>query len=38
MVKLYRFDSEKGDWIFCDYGVKSKVDLYLAQGYIVYHI
>ena len=38
MVKLYRFDKEKEDWVFFDYGVKNLIDVYLAQGYIVHHI
>ena len=35
MVKLYKFDTKKGDWVFVDYGVESKTEQYLAQGYVV---
>ena len=37
MVRLYKFID--GDWRFVDYGVLSKSDTYIAQGYLVryYH-
>lgn len=35
MVKLYRFDNKNGAWVFFDWGVRSKVREYTAQGYIV---
>ena len=35
MLKLYKF--KKGQWIFVDYGVKSKEAEYLAQGFIIIH-
>ena|GEM_PF-2828387 len=35
MVKLYRYDAQKEQWIFADYGVKSKENEYALQGYIV---
>jgi hypothetical protein len=35
MVKLYRFNKQTGQWVFADYGVKSKVNEYTLQGYIV---
>jgi hypothetical protein len=37
MVKLFRFDETKRDWVFADYGVKSKVSQYTKQGFIVVH-
>ncbi len=37
MVKLFRFDESKRDWVFADYGVKSKVSQYTKQGFIVVH-
>ena len=35
MVKLYRFDEELNQWVFVDYGVRNKADLYTSQGFIV---
>lgn len=35
MVQLYKFVN--GDWRLVDYGVISKIDIYLAQGYMVKH-
>jgi len=37
MVKLYRYDREKGEWVFFDYGVKSRAREYNLQGYMVAH-
>ena len=37
-MKLYRYDREKGKWVFVDYGVKSKVKEYILQGYVVIYI
>ena len=33
MVKLFRFNGT--EWVFFDKGLKSLVDLYCAQGYLV---
>lgn len=38
MVRLYKYDSRYEEWIFFDYGVKSKVKEYTAQGYMVIYI
>ena len=35
MVHLYKYDNHSRQWKFFDYGVKSKVNEYNAQGYIV---
>jgi len=35
MVKLYKFDKDKGAWVLADWGVLSKVNEYMAQGYII---
>lgn len=35
MVQLFKFDEVIGQWIFHDFGVKSRVDEYTAQGYVV---
>ena len=37
MVKLYKWSKEKEMWVFTDYGLKSKVDEYLRQGFIIFH-
>lgn len=38
MVKLYRYDNEKGEWVFFDYGVRSKAREYTLQGYVVVYL
>ena len=35
MIKLFKFDYRKNDWVFFDYGVLSKIDEYGRQGYVV---
>jgi len=35
MVRLYRFDRVKGKWVLVDYGVRSKVHIYIKLGYLV---
>jgi len=35
MVRLYRWDSNKNDWVLADYGVESKTDIYTKLGYVV---
>ena len=35
MVRLYRFSTKLGRWVLADYGVKSKADAYVRQGYTV---
>lgn len=35
MVKLYRYNKQVKAWVFFDWGVRSKVREYTAQGYIV---
>lgn len=35
MLKLYRYDSTKQNWIFVDYGVLANADNYAQQGYLV---
>jgi hypothetical protein len=38
MVKLYKYDNRYKAWVFVDYGTKSKVRAYTAQGYVVIYI
>lgn len=33
MIKLYKFNGN--DWEFFDYGVRSKVDAYCSQGFLI---
>ena len=35
MVKLYKYDNLHKAWVFFDYGIKSKIKEYTAQGYVV---
>jgi hypothetical protein len=35
MVKLLKYNKEKGEWVVIDYGIESQTDSYVAQGYIV---
>jgi len=35
MVKLYKYDKELKAWVFFDYGIKSRIGEYTAQGYVV---
>jgi hypothetical protein len=36
MIKLFKFDRKKDDWVFFDYGILTKVDEYLRRGLIVW--
>jgi hypothetical protein len=38
MVKLYRYDTQKGKWILVDFGPKDKADSYARQGYLVVYL
>jgi len=37
MVKLYKYNKRLDRWMFVDYGIKSKSELYAKQGYVVLH-
>jgi len=35
MIKLYKWNEEKSEWIFFDYGVLNQVESYNLQGFVV---
>ncbi len=35
MVKLYRYNKKLKKWIFVDFGIKSKAEIYARLGYVV---
>jgi len=38
MVKLFKYSSEIGAWVFVDIGVRSRVREYTQQGYVCIYI
>ncbi len=35
MVKLYKYSERIGAWMFVDYGISSKAEVYASQGFVV---
>jgi hypothetical protein len=35
MVRLYKYSRKLGRWVLVDYGVQSKTDEYVRQGFVV---
>ena len=35
MVKLYKYDESKGDWVLVDFGIRSRAQEYVLQCYVV---